>query len=188
MTYAIVGCFDRATSSTLITVREALIDYYHLQHKPSDKYEPHVTLAIFDDLPTNEPLNTLSKAWNACSCRNVKFCGVGIFPTKGSILVHLNIIPTRELLGFHREVHRCFRKERRRDRYYDEGNWMPHVSLSELAMDKCSLRTIFEFIPSELIFHQADISKVEIVYTRDIDVEPPGVIESFYTSEASGRT
>jgi 2'-5' RNA ligase len=178
MTYAITICFDDASASALVTARQSMIRDLHLAAKPSDNYAPHVTLAIFEDMKAEQPLQAMAAAWSAYNVHEIRFCGIGLLPSEDRWLPYIGVVPTSQLIDLHCALHEQFSEEKRRDRYYDKGLWLPHVTLAPAVCSDERIEGVVARVPPALRFHSAALDRLEIVFTADINKDPIDIIAS----------
>jgi 2'-5' RNA ligase len=97
---------------------------------------PHLSLAIYDDLPEPRFVNDVALFTESIPPLAAKLANIGIF-TGSSAVVFFGIVVTEHLLEVHRRFHRAV--ARYNDacwEHYRPGAWVPHVTLATSVSPK----------------------------------------------------
>jgi 2'-5' RNA ligase len=129
MPYALVLTLDPRSEESIRRLWDGLADAKLAAALRDGGATPHLTLAVFKDLP--DPVSLIDALEGLDAAEQTLHLGhIGVFPGEEGV-VFTGATPTRELLELHAAVHMLLESrvgERRA--YYLPGRWVPHVTLA----------------------------------------------------------
>ncbi len=130
MPYAVVLYLDTQISNPIQQTILELAQRNIAPYMQVNSVQPHVTLAIFDDLDCQTCEIKISRLARKIKVFDLNFAYLGIFHSESTV-VYLGPTSTQELLSMHSRLHEILKNDATRSwDLYQPGNWVPHCSLA----------------------------------------------------------
>jgi 2'-5' RNA ligase len=131
MPYAVMLYFDNQTELAISKVWQTLADNNLTASVSYAGIRPHISLAIYDEIDCQPCENELIKISSMTTYMAINLAYLGIF-TNPEPVVFAALIPTKELLDFHENLHSIlFSKTKNPWELYKPGKWVPHCTLAQ---------------------------------------------------------
>jgi 2'-5' RNA ligase len=162
MPFAVVVYFDKKSVKPITDIWQ-LLDEENISSSISEfGIQPHLTLAIFDEICCETCEKLLSKIAARTRYLHIRASHLGVFTNPGWV-IFLAPTPTQELLALHQEIHQVFREDSGTSwEIYQPNHWVPHCTLSMDIPEKKVPRAIELCMQIKLPF-DLNINRVGLV-------------------------
>jgi 2'-5' RNA ligase len=170
MPYAVMLYFDNQTERAISKVWQTLAENNLTTGVLYTGIRPHISLAIYDEIDCQPCENELIKISSMTAYMAINFAYLGIF-TNPVPVVFAALIPTKELLDFHENLHSIlFSKTKKPWELYKPGKWVPHCTLAQdfnienltEIIDRCKT------LPFPMVVRAVQLGIVEFQPVRDL--------------------
>ncbi len=130
MPYAVVLYLDAQASHPIRQAIQELALKDVAPYMEAHSVQPHVTLAIYDNLDCQLCERKIARAARIMRGLTLNFAYLGVFHSE-SVVVYLGATPTQELLAIQKRVHGILNSIASNPwDLYLPGKWIPHCSLA----------------------------------------------------------
>jgi len=122
----------RSEHESSVAIRSLWSVFAQLESAPSMEsmvYPPHITLAIYDDIPSPALFDSLQAALEKMNKCTIHFNALSYFEQPGKIIVWAAPCLPNEIANAHTRIHNQIDRALCRE-HYRPGIWVPHCSLA----------------------------------------------------------
>jgi len=139
-------------------------------------YPPHITLAIYDEISTNDLIAGLFAMVKHLSTMTIRFESLGYFEAPNGIVLWAAPSVPQQVINAHERLHRELGVKPCR-KNYRPGIWAPHCSLAtdiDFGKKDNAIAIIEQGIePFEVTFDTADcVSFMPVKVLKEVNLEP----------------
>jgi|SRR5215211_1820895 len=157
MAYAVSLLFNAEVANAISTRWQRLADAGISRSMLDLGYQPHVTLAVFDDLDADVAAAALDIIFNDVVCLDVSLSGIATFGAASGVC-YAALAPSPDLIRLHAAtlaaIHATCRP------HYQAGRWTPHctlaMNLSDADVDRARSLLERDWRPLTGTFERAD--------------------------------